>query len=82
MSLLLQKRAKRTLEKIIQSGPVRQTGIMIPVLQTETEAQRLHNLPRNVQKLYGCTGLVLAIGMDAPHFWLCVGVVSTDVLSC
>lgn len=61
---------------------MRQTHIMIPVLQTETEAQRLHNLPRNVQKLRDCTGLFLAIGMDAPHFRLCVGVVSTDVLSC
>lgn len=61
---------------------MRQTGIMIPVLQTETEAQRLHNFPRNVQKLRGCTGLVLATGMDVPPFWLCIGVVSTDVLSC
>jgi len=60
---------------------VRQKGIMIPVLQTEAEAQRLHDLSRDVQKLCGCTGLILATGMDVPPFWLHVSMASLVVLS-
>ena len=75
------KVSEKNTGKIIQSGSVRQTGIMIPVLQMETEAQRLHNLPRDVQKLCGRTGLVLATGTGVPSFWLCIGIVSLDVLS-